>query len=119
MNEEEEPFPNEFQLVTALDAEKFERYLRLRALELGNRSVPPPPSTLGRFVHPATRERTLVLFTLGAVVLLIIFTLLVLVAWSSPGESTVAALTTLAGTGLGFIGGMVSRERAPDADQPT
>lgn len=119
MSEEQEPFSNEFQLVTALDGEKFERYLRLRALELGRRFVPPPPSTLGRFVHPATRERTLVLFTLGAVVLLIIFTLLVLVAWSSPGESTVAALTTLAGTGLGFIGGMVSRERAPDADQPT
>jgi hypothetical protein len=113
MSEDERTDPTEVQLVTALNGEQFERYMRLRALELG-RPAPPPPSTLGRIAHPATRERTLVLFTFGAVVLLIILALLILVAWSDPGESTVTALTTLAGTGLGFIGGMVSREKAPE-----
>lgn len=118
MNEEQGPLPVEAHLVSALDGDQFERFLRLRALELG-RAAPPPPSTFGRIAHPATRERTLVLFTLGAVVLLIILVLSILVAWFSPGESTVTALTTLAGTGLGFIGGMVSREKLPDAEQPT
>jgi hypothetical protein len=53
-----------------------------------------------------------VLFTLGIVVLVLVITLFILVAWYDPGESTVTALTTLAGTALGFIGGMVSREKS-------
>jgi len=47
MNEEQRTIPEEAHLVLALDGDQFERFVRLRALELG-RSAPPPPSTFGR-----------------------------------------------------------------------
>ena len=68
-------------------------------------------SLLGRFVRPAGSERKLVLFTLGIIVVTIIVgTLLYVATEETPSEGTITALTTLAGTGLGFIGGMVSKQ---------
>lgn len=102
-----------------LDAEQFERLLRMRALQ-ANRPAPPAPSAFGKLARPATNERTLVLFTLGIVVLLLIVTVFALIAWFEVTEGTVTALTTLAGTGLGFIGGMVSKEKPENLlRQPT
>jgi hypothetical protein len=116
MPQDKQPsLPEDAELVAGLDAKQFERLLRLRALELGE-PPPPPPSRFGRVAHAATNERRLVLFTLGIVVLVLIVSLFILVAWFEPGETTVSGLTTLAGTGLGFIGGMVSREKAGEKE---
>jgi hypothetical protein len=62
-----------------------------------------------RLFRPAETERKLVLFTLSIVVL----TILIGAMWyaateQAPSDALITALTTLAGTGLGFIGGMVT-----------
>ena len=72
-------------------------------------------SILGRVVRPARTERKLVLFALSIIVMTLIVGLLLYVQRAeSVNDSTVTALTTLAGTGLGFIGGMVSKSGSDD-----
>ena len=79
----------------------------------------PPASIFGRIWNPARTERKLVLFTLAVVAFTIVCgTLLYVATEADPSESVVAAMTTLAGTALGFIGGMVTspqdKARSPE-----
>jgi hypothetical protein len=75
----------------------------------------PAASVLGKLVKPARTERKLVLFTLGIIVITIIVgTLLYVATEENPTEGAITALTTLAGTGLGFIGGMVTKSSLED-----
>jgi hypothetical protein len=107
-----------FQVASKLSRRQFERYLRAREAEAAMARGEEPPSTLGRLFKPAETERKLVLFTLGIVVILLLLTVLVLELWASDEDASpvTTPLITLAGTALGFIGGMVSdRRRRPDA----
>lgn len=65
-------------------------------------------TSAGRLVRPAASERKLVLFTLGILVGLLIAGAIVLGILRRDG-AVVGPVVTLAGTGLGFIGGMVQK----------
>lgn len=98
-----------------LDRRAFRQWKRARELELMGADA---PGGLGRLWKPSKNERTLVLFTLGLIVSTLIVGTLVYAAFeTNPNDSVITPLTTLAGTGLGFIGGMVSKQNAnPTAD---
>lgn len=72
-------------------------------------------TSAGRFVKQAESERKLVLFTLGFLVGLLIIGAIILGVMKRDGN-VVGPVVTLAGTGLGFIGGMVQRDK--DAQPP-
>ena len=68
-----------------------------------------PRTGFGRLFRPAETERKLVLFTLSIVVLTILIgTMWYAATEQAPSDALITGLTTLAGTGLGFIGGMVT-----------
>jgi hypothetical protein len=109
-----------------LDRREFRRYLQAVETEAALQRGDPPPSALGRIFKPAATERKLVLFTLGIIVILLIVAVFVIEMWGDGTPSVTTPLVTLAGTGLGFIGGMVAdrkpttpgEERTPGAPPP-
>jgi hypothetical protein len=102
-----------------LDRRQFRRYLQAVETESALQRGEPPPSALGRLFKPAATERKLVLFTLGIIVILLIVAVFVIEMWSDGDTSVTTPLVTLAGTGLGFIGGMVADRRptSPKEDE--
>jgi hypothetical protein len=106
-----------------LDRVQFRRYLQALEAETALRRGEPPPSALGRLFKPAETERKLVLFSLGIIVILILVIVFVIEMWGDGSTAVTTPLITVAGTGLGFIGGMVADRKAgtprpegPDAD---
>ena len=93
-----------------LNRGQFKRYLRALDAEAAAKGGEAQPSALGRFFKPAKSERKLVLFTLGVIVILIVASVFAIEMWADgPAPASVTTpLVTIAGTGLGFIGGMVS-----------
>jgi len=87
-----------------------------KASEKGTKLPDPPThSALGHWFRRATNDRRLVLFTLGILVTLIVIFVFVIEMWGNNNDvsSTVTtSLVTLAGTALGFIGGMVASDRS-------
>lgn len=108
--------PNAAMAAAKLDRRAFRQWLRARELELEGADA---PGGLGRLWKPAKNERHLVLFSLAIIVLvLVIGTLVYAIREEMPNDAVVTSLTTLAGTGLGFIGGMVSKgSTSSDADK--
>jgi hypothetical protein len=87
-----------------------------RYIALEKARVELTPSRAGRWFHPSKSERTLVLFTLAIVVTILAIGAIVLQATNRGTNETFTAVVGLTGTGLGFIGGMVSR---PPPEQPS
>src|SRR5262245_13143141 len=93
------------RLAKSLDDDQLQRYLTLRNEYERRRGT---PSRASKWFRPAETERKLVLFTLAIVVVLVVVALFVLEMWAHPSAGATTALIGLAGTGIGFIGGMVS-----------
>jgi hypothetical protein len=105
------------EAATTLDRKQFRRYLQVIETEAALQRGDPPPSALGRLFKPAATERKLVLFTLGIIVVLIVVTVFVVEMWGNGSTTVSASLVTLAGTGLGFIGGMVADRKPASVEQ--
>ena len=92
------------------------RRLRIALAEQSDRAAGRQVSRAGRVVRGAKTERKLVLFTLGILVGMIIVAVTALALANKAGSLTTPFIT-LAGTGMGFIGGLVRRE-ADETDSP-
>jgi hypothetical protein len=107
------PLPDLTGAAKDLNARQFRR-LRVALAEQADLSAGRQVSRAGRVVRGAKTERKLVLFTLGILVGMIIVAVAAL-AIANKADTLATPLVTLAGTGMGFIGGLVRRE----ADEPT
>ncbi len=110
-----------FDAAATLDKGQFRRYLQALEAQSAVQRGDPPPSALGRLFKPAETERKLVLFTLAGIVMLTIIAVFAIEMWGDDNSTITTTLVTIAGTGLGFIGGMVSEgKRTPNReDQAT
>jgi hypothetical protein len=88
-----------------LDPREYERYVEvLQVWRTGER-----PSRSSRIWGRSRDERTLALFTLGILAIVIVVgTLGYVMTEATVNNTVVSSLTTLAGTAVGFIGGMVA-----------
>ena len=108
------------EAATTLDRRQFRRYIQALETQSALDRGEPPPSALGRLFKPAETERKLVLFTLGIIVILIVIAVFVAEMWDEGSSNVTTSLVTIAGTGLGFIGGMVAdRKPATPKDERT
>jgi hypothetical protein len=112
--------PAAYDAAKNLSRRQFRRYIEALEVEASLARGEHPPSALGRIFKPAETERKLVLFTLGIIVLVLVIAVFVIEMWSTSADTSgvTTPLVTLAGTGLGFIGGMVADRKRTDRGEP-